>query len=232
MNVSGSAFKEYFHGHCDLFPSPRELEAGAVFEHAFLKRPFYTCSKCNAIVARTFRIFFPQQQLFSDVCRIVIEYSVLWNSNTFSISHHDLETRPSQSSLWLRSGNKGMDDSVSGSMSHMSANPILSHPLWSLCSQGVSRDGQRGIRGEMEKSQTSKSPDNNCFSLFCFSVQDFLDKAKKEFEENWKENKQVSFRHGKKGGSKPGKGAFRTFLSHRISYHAMRVIPSIPVLPS
>ena len=48
----------------------------------------------------------------------------------------------------------------------------------------------------MEESQTSEFKETNllmCFFYFCFSVQDFLDKAKKDFEENWSKNPKVSF---------------------------------------
>ena len=47
----------------------------------------------------------------------------------------------------------------------------------------------------MEKSQASKwewKRLTSFFSFFSFSVQDFLDKAKKEFEENWSKNPKVS----------------------------------------
>ncbi len=42
----------------------------------------------------------------------------------------------------------------------------------------------------MEESKKSKF--NNDFPLFLFSVQDFLDKAKKDFEDNWSKNPKVS----------------------------------------
>lgn len=85
---------------------------------------------------------------------------------------------------------------------------VLGTPMWELgdhpvrsvqarcrCSQGVSRDGQGGLRGEVEESQEGECPEPTPLTsaLFPFvSVQDFLDKAKKEFEENWSKNPKVS----------------------------------------
>lgn len=43
----------------------------------------------------------------------------------------------------------------------------------------------------MEESETSKCHIDVVFFLF-FSVQDFLEKSKKEFEENWSKNAKVS----------------------------------------
>ena len=57
--------------------------------------------------------------------------------------------------------------------------------LLKLNSQGIPRNRQRRIRGKMEKSSQSK------FFFFLFAVQDFLDKAKKEFEEQWSKNIKV-----------------------------------------
>ena len=68
------------------------------------------------------------------------------------------------------------------------SNPSFSPP----CSQGVPWKMQKWIWREMESSQTCKS--NLCF--FSVSVQDFLEKAKKVFEEKWVVNPKVSgFRH-------------------------------------
>ena len=84
------------------------------------------------------------------------------------------------------------------------ANPFFSSLLSSfllysrIYSQGISGNCERGVWGEMEKSETSKSrlySMHHWFSFsffFVFTVQDFLDKAKKEFEENWTRNPKVS----------------------------------------
>ncbi len=50
----------------------------------------------------------------------------------------------------------------------------------------------------MEESEASKSLITVFFFFCSFSVQDFLDKAKKEFEENWSKNPKVSFLAGAK----------------------------------
>ena len=73
---------------------------------------------------------------------------------------------------------------------------LFPHLLFlSSCSQGISRNGKRGIRRKMEKSIQSKynyTMINIPLLFFFFSVQDFLDKAKKDFEEKWAKNPQVS----------------------------------------
>ncbi len=53
---------------------------------------------------------------------------------------------------------------------------------------------QSGIRREMDKPQTRKLDvfDVYLFFLFSFSVQDFLEKAKKDFEGKWEQNPKVS----------------------------------------
>ena len=68
--------------------------------------------------------------------------------------------------------------------------------LFLQCSQGILRDRQRRIRGKMEKSgQSKKSYFLKLFFNFVFhffvSVQDFLDNAKKDFEDRWSKNDKV-----------------------------------------
>ena len=53
---------------------------------------------------------------------------------------------------------------------------------------------QSRIRREMDKPKTRKFDVARCIFifLFSFSVQDFLEKAKKDFEGKWAENPKVS----------------------------------------
>ena len=83
---------------------------------------------------------------------------------------------------------------------HDSYQNIILIPLSPSCSQGVPWKMQKWIWREMESSETCKS--NLCF--FSVSVQDFLEKAKKVFEEKWVVNPKVSgFRHQKCPGLSP-----------------------------
>ena len=89
------------------------------------------------------------------------------------------------------------------------SNPSFSPP----CSQGVPWKMQKWIWREMESSQTCKS--NLCF--FSVSVQDFLEKAKKVFEEKWVVNPKVSgFRH------QMSSWAFFTFVFSSMGFLSLR----------
>ena len=85
-----------------------------------------------------------------------------------------------------------------------------------ICSQGISRNRQRRIRGKMEKSSQSKFT----IFFFIFSVQDFLEKAKKEFEEQWSKNPKVSRKN-------TGNVFHKLFSTGYISEHISLVLTTI-----